>query len=119
MIRECFCLESSSANHKDVVLQYKENPRLSLRALTELHNIDCRSPEVRSKDSARALLETKSRDCGEASGGISLPLRHITGARLPSIPERATRTLAIAELPSETEDPLPPSKLILPAHYFV
>lgn len=100
------------------MLQYKENPRLSLRALTELHNIDCRSPEVRSKDSARALLlETKSRDCGEASGGISLPLRHITGTRLPSIPERASRTLAIAELPSETEDPLPPSK-ILPEHYF-
>uniref|UniRef100_A0A1Y1ML87 HECT-type E3 ubiquitin transferase n=1 Tax=Photinus pyralis TaxID=7054 RepID=A0A1Y1ML87_PHOPY len=95
----------------EMVLQYKENPRLSLRALTELHNIDCRSPEIRSKDIVRPSIDLRARESsggGEASGGIPLPLRHLTSTRLPSIPERTARVPA-ADLPSEPEDPLPPS----------
>lgn len=74
---------------------YKDNPRLSLRALTELH-VDQRSPERLEQD-------------GEASGGVALPLRHIASSRLPSIPERTHRVIKIPE-PGEHEDPLPPSK---------
>ncbi|KAK5644353.1 hypothetical protein RI129_005653 [Pyrocoelia pectoralis] len=95
----------------EMVLQYKENPRLSLRALTELHNIDCRSPEVRSKDIVRPSIDLRVRESsrgGEASGGIPLPLRHLTSTRLPSIPERTTR-VPVADMPNEQEDPLPPS----------
>lgn len=103
----------------EMVLQYKENPRLSLRALTELHNFDSRSPEIRSKDISRPSIDLRVRECdnnsnrgGEASGGIPLPLRHLTSTRLPSIPERTPRVLAVAEIPGEQEDPLPPCKFI-------
>ncbi|KAF5303477.1 hypothetical protein FQA39_LY09940 [Lamprigera yunnana] len=97
----------------EMILQYKENPRLSLRALTELHNIDSRSPEVRSKDIGRPSIDLRMRESnsslgGEASGGIPLPLRHLTSTRLPSIPERTAR-VSVSEVPNESEDPLPPS----------
>ncbi|KAK4875088.1 hypothetical protein RN001_011510 [Aquatica leii] len=97
----------------EMILQYKENPRLSLRALTELHNIDSRSSEMRSKDIGRPSIDLRMREStntrgGEASGGVSLPLRHLASTRLPSIPERTSR-LAVTEVSNESEDPLPPS----------
>ncbi|XP_044264975.1 E3 ubiquitin-protein ligase HECW2 isoform X2 [Tribolium madens] len=77
----------------------KDNPRLSLIALSELRNVDRRSPEVRSHDLVRA----------EASGGIPLTLQRLSTTRLPSIPERSHRILTVAEIPGEHEEPLPPS----------
>jgi hypothetical protein len=77
----------------------KDNPRLSLIALSELRSVDRRSPEVRSHDLAR----------GEASGGMPLPLQRLSTTRLPSIPERSHRILTVSEIPGEHEEPLPPS----------
>ncbi|XP_063926107.1 E3 ubiquitin-protein ligase HECW2 isoform X2 [Zophobas morio] len=77
----------------------KDNPRLSLIALSELRNVDRRSPEVRSQDLVRA----------EASGGVPLPLHRLSTTRLPSIPERSHRILTVSEIPGELEEPLPPS----------
>jgi hypothetical protein len=76
----------------------KDNPRLSLIALSELRSVDRRSPEVRSHDLAR----------GEASGGMPLPLQRLSTTRLPSIPERSHRILTVSEIPGEHEEPLPP-----------
>lgn len=78
----------------------KDNPRLSLIALSELRNVDRRSPEVRSHDLVRA----------EASGGMPLTLQRLSTTRLPSIPERSHRILTVAEIPGEHEEPLPPCK---------
>lgn len=80
-----------------------ENPRLGLIALSELRTVENRSPEM-----GRGSHDVQSE--GEASGGIPLPLRHIATTRLPSIPERTTRILAVPEIPGECEEPLPPSK---------
>lgn len=108
-------IESNSEETRNLhpILMKREilfNPRLSLRALTEMH-IDQVVPE--DTDSIQLRLP----DCadgldGEASGGIPLPLRHLRSTRLPSIPERSHRVLAISELPGEHEDPLPPCKEI-------
>lgn len=84
------------------------NPRLSLRALTELHTNEM-SPERMNQEEQR-VPETADNGDGEASGGIPLPLRHLRSTRLPSIPERNHRVLALPELPGEHEDPLPPCK---------
>lgn len=94
----------------------KESPRLNIISLSELRNVDTRSPDVRSQDLPRSnanaevrLRENTGRD-GEASGVIPLPLRHIRSTRLPSIPERSHRILTISEIPGECEEPLPPCK---------
>lgn len=93
---------------------YKGSPRVSLIALSELRSVE---PSV---SEPRPGLELRVRERGdgttvregEASGGIPLPLRHITTTRLPSIPERSHRILAISEIPGDSEDPLPPCKYV-------
>ncbi|RZB39160.1 E3 ubiquitin-protein ligase HECW2 [Asbolus verrucosus] len=84
----------------------KDNPRLSLIALSELRNVDRRSPEIRSHDLARPTMRSVE---GEASGGMPLPLQRLSTTRLPSIPERSHRILTVSEIPGEHEEPLPPS----------
>ncbi|CAH0555226.1 unnamed protein product [Brassicogethes aeneus] len=88
----------------------KDNPHLSIIAMSELRNIDTRSPEIRCQDlMSKASLTLRPRVSEEgASGGVPLPLQRLSTARLPSIPERGHRILAVPELPGETE-PLPPS----------
>lgn len=93
---------TSSPHH--VARSASESPRLGLIALSELRTVDSRSSEV-----GRENVQTE----GEASGGIPLPLRHIATTRLPSIPERTTRILAMPEIPGECEEPLPPSRFNL------
>lgn len=85
---------------------YKENPRLSLRALTELH-VEQRGAEEGGRPTGE-LLD------GEASGGLPLALRHIASSRLPSIPKR-TRTHCVVNYTDseEPEEPLPPCKCLL------
>lgn len=85
------------------------NPRLSLRALTELHVDDLSAGSTRDDSRLELRLPEDNAD-GEASGGIPLPLRHLRSTRLPSIPERSHRVLAVSELPGEHEEPLPPCK---------
>lgn len=86
----------------------------SLRSLGDLVNIDTRPPDVRSQELSRPSLDIRLQEPtedlpeGQASGGsISLPLRHLTSTRLPSIPERSPRVIT---LDSEHEEPLPPCK---------
>lgn len=93
--------EELTASPQHVSRNGSESPRLGLIALSELRTVENRSPEV-----DRENVQSE----GEASGGIPLPLRHITTTRLPSIPERTTRILAMPEIPGECEEPLPPSK---------
>lgn len=84
------------------------NPRLSLRALTELHVDEMSSNGCNQDERLELRLPDSSIEEGEASGGIPLPLRHLRSTRLPSIPERSHRVLAITELPGDHEEPLPP-----------
>ncbi|XP_049823144.1 E3 ubiquitin-protein ligase HECW2-like isoform X2 [Aethina tumida] len=92
--------------------QAKDNPHLSIIAMSELRNIDTRSPEVRSNDlisKTSLTLRPRNAEAEGASGGVPLPLQRLSTARLPSIPERGHRILAVPELPGEHENPLPPS----------
>lgn len=93
--------EVTASPHHVASRSGSESPRLGLIALSELRTVENRSPEV-----GRENVQIE----GEASGGIPLPLRHITATRLPSIPERTTRILTMPEIPGDCEEPLPPSK---------
>lgn len=81
-----------------------DSPRLGLIALAELRTVG--SPDAGRRNCGDGVTGE-----GEASGGIPLPLRHIATTRLPSIPERTTRILTMPEIPGESDEPLPPSKL--------
>lgn len=94
-VRHLESLEDSASEAKPA----KDNPRVSIIALSELRSVDRRSPEMRA----------------EASGGVSLPLQRLTTTRLPSIPERSHRILTVAEIPGEHDEPLPPCRY----HFFV
>ncbi|XP_044755893.1 E3 ubiquitin-protein ligase HECW2 isoform X2 [Coccinella septempunctata] len=97
-----------SSSHNDPNLQSaKDNPRLSIIAMSELRNIDTRSPDVRPKPVLR--LPSDGIEDGEASGGIPLPVQRLSVTRLPSIPERNHRIVTVPENPVEHEEPLPPS----------
>lgn len=96
-------------------LRTKDNPRISVIAMSELRNIDTRSPEQRSNDLTRHCISSCETNIdGEASGGVPLPLQRLSTTRLPSIPERSHRILTVAEIPGEHEEPLPPCKCFFP-----
>lgn len=87
---------------------YKGSPRVSLIALSELRSVE---PSAATEPGVELRAREGGVREGEASGGIPLPLRHISTTRLPSIPERSHRILAISEIPGDCEEPLPPCKL--------
>lgn len=70
----------------------------------KVDGIDTRPPDVRSQESIK-----EAEDAEQASGGLPLPLRHLTSTRLPSIPERNPRIITL----DNNEEPLPPCKLII------
>ncbi|KAL3268430.1 hypothetical protein HHI36_007541, partial [Cryptolaemus montrouzieri] len=100
-------IPSSSQTDASHCQSAKDNPRLSIIALSELQSVDTRSPEMRAKSIMR--LSSDSSEEGEASGGVPLPIQRLSTTRLPSIPERNHRILTVPEIPGEHEEPLPPS----------
>ncbi|XP_076251823.1 hecw ubiquitin protein ligase isoform X5 [Rhynchophorus ferrugineus] len=75
-----------------------ETPQIGVIAMSELRTIQ--RPTLRP----RVTVEN-----GEASGGVPISLQRLSTTRLPSIPERSHRLLCYPEVPSEHEEPLPPS----------
>ncbi|KAK9890661.1 hypothetical protein WA026_012018 [Henosepilachna vigintioctopunctata] len=104
---ENWSIPSSSQNDSSHCQSAKDNPRLSIIALSELQNVDTRSPELRTKPPLR--LTSENIDEGGASGGLPMPVHRLTTTRLPSIPERNHRVVTVPEVPGENEEPLPPS----------
>ncbi|XP_045475595.1 E3 ubiquitin-protein ligase HECW2-like isoform X3 [Harmonia axyridis] len=98
---------SSSHNDSSHSQSAKDNPRLSIIAMSELRNIDTRSPDLRPKPLMR--LSSDSSEEGEASGGVPLPVQRLSVTRLPSIPERNHRIVTVPENPVDQDEPLPPS----------
>ncbi|XP_044734681.1 E3 ubiquitin-protein ligase HECW2 isoform X2 [Chrysoperla carnea] len=109
---------SDTTNHVDSV------DTCSSRGLP-LMNIDTRSPDLRSNDIARPVLDIRTRDlrpefslpseaaataaAASSTSGVLLPLRHIPSTRLPSIPEQRNNRGHSTLIDAEHEEPLPPS----------